>query len=121
MICEKCGLKFKPEFKTKYCDFCLEQNIKKKKFNSTTKRIIRNREFVKNYKENKQCEICGYNKYPQILEFHHKNNETKDKGVNTLMKTLKNLDTIKKEIDKCRLLCPNRHRELHLLERDGDK
>jgi len=79
--------------------------------------MIRNREFVRGYKKDKGCEICGYKKYTEILEFHHRGKENKNKTVNTLMKTLKNLNTIKKEMDKCRLLCPNCHRELHLLER----
>lgn len=85
--------------------------------NSSTKRMIRNRKFVRDYKQNKKCEICGYNKYPELLIFHHKNKEEKNKGVNILMKTLKNLEIIKIEIDKCLLLCSNCHRELHLNER----
>ena len=78
--------------------------------------MIRNREFIKEYKKDKKCEVCGYNKFPRILSFHHKNRVKKDKGVNFLMKSLKNLDVIKKEIDKCILLCPNCHNELHLKE-----
>ena len=89
----------------------------KDKSNSTRERMIRNREFIRNYKRDKKCEICGYNKYPEILDFHHKNKETKNQGVNSLMKSLKNLDIIKQEIDKCILLCPNCHREIHLNEK----
>lgn len=121
MICEKCGVEFKPEFRTKYCFLCLEQNIKKQKSNSTTRRMIRNREFIKNYKKDKRCEICGYNKYPRILDFHHRKKEEKNQGVCFLAKSLRNIDTIKKEIDKCMILCPNCHRELHLLERRHNK
>ena len=89
------------------------------KENSSTKRMIRNREFIKNYKRDKKCEICGYCKCPVILEFHHVDKEEKNKTVNILTKTLKNLDTIKKEINKCRLLCPNCHKELHLGEKNA--
>ena len=86
--------------------------------NSTRKRMIRNREFVRDYKQNKKCEICGYNKYPELLIFHHKDKE-KNSGVNILMKSLKNLEIIKIEINKCMLLCSNCHRELHLKERQN--
>ena len=81
--------------------------------------MIKNRDFIKKYKEGKSCELCGYNKYPKILEFHHKENDSKDRGVNILMKSLKNLDVIKKEIDKCILICPNCHRELHFVGQYG--
>ncbi|MBS3099448.1 hypothetical protein J4462_04500 [Candidatus Pacearchaeota archaeon] len=91
--------------------------IKKKVTNSSTKRMIRNREFVRDYKRYKKCELCGYNKYPDILEFHHKKKENKKQTINTLMKTLRNLEVIKKEMIKCILLCPNCHRELHLKDK----
>jgi len=79
--------------------------------------MIRNREFIKSYKKDKRCELCGYNKYPEILQFHHKDRNLKNEGVNVLMKTLKNLDLIKSEIKKCIILCPNCHNELHLKEK----
>lgn len=87
------------------------------KSRSSRLRMLRNREFIGNYKKDKQCEICGYNKYPEILMFHHKDKERKSEGVNILMKTLKNIEIIKKEIEKCRLLCPNCHSEVHLKEK----
>jgi len=83
--------------------------------------MIRNREFIWDYKKDKKCEICGYNKHTEILVFHHRNKEEKNEGVSVLMKTLKNLEIVKKEIDKCIILCPNCHRELHLKERQNRK
>ena len=91
------------------------------KSNSSIKRMIRNREFVRDYKKNKKCERCGYNKFTEILEFHHVNSQEKDKSINRLMKTLKSLEIINQEIKKCILLCPNCHRELHLQERINEK
>ncbi len=84
------------------------------KLNFTRRRMIRNREFIKDYKKDKKCEICGYNKYTKISIFHHKEGEEKNNTVSNLMKSLKNLDTIKKEIDECIILCPDCHRELYL-------
>jgi Zn finger protein HypA/HybF involved in hydrogenase expression len=114
--CKDCGKEIAYYQTRKYCNHCSTKRLKKQISESSIKRMIRNREFIKNYKKNKQCEICGYNKYPGILIFHHKNKEEKNKNVNILMKSLKNIDTIKKEIEKCRLLCANCHREIHLCE-----
>jgi hypothetical protein len=58
------------------------------------------------------CKICGYNKCIEALEFHHLNPDEKDFTIASGGKTV-SWDTIKKEIDKCILLCANCHRELH--------
>ena len=116
--CLQCGMKVKAKTRTrKYCPFCARQRNLKQGSNSSTKRMIRNREFVKECKKSKMCKLCGYNKFPEILVFHHENRKEKTKGVSILMKTLKNLEIIKKEMDKCILLCPNCHRELHFKEK----
>lgn len=58
-----------------------------------------------------KCMKCGYNKYLSILEFHH----IRDKNFNINVKLGNGcaLPFLKKEVDKCLLLCPNCHRELH--------
>ena len=115
--CKNCGLGFRSDGKKRYCNICLAHRRKKRVLESSRKRMIRNREFLKNYKTGKQCEMCGYDKYPEILVFHHKNKSEKSKGINVLMKTLTNTDTIKQEIEKCMLLCANCHSEIHLQEK----
>ncbi len=118
--CKYCGKDFKSLRKKLYCDSCrLKQSSLDK--SSTTRRMIRNREFIKNYKKDKKCSGCGYNKYPGILEFHHKDKSTKYKGDNFLSKSLRRIDLIQKEIEKCHILCPNCHRELHLKEGYGGR
>jgi hypothetical protein len=122
--CENCKEAFMGNLSRKICDTCrIEKSRassrrynKNSPNNSTRKIMIRNREFVRNYKKDKKCEICSYNKYPEILDFHHEDRKTKTATVCTLMKTLKRIDIIKKEIDKCTLICPNCHRELHIKE-----
>lgn len=104
--------------RVKYCEECRKIKRKEAGYNSSIKRMIRNREFIKDYKKDKKCEICGYNKQPKILDFHHKDKNRKTEGVNALMKTLKNLDIIRSEIKNCLLLCPNCHMELHSKERE---
>ena len=62
--------------------------------------------------KNGKCENCGYNNYIGALEFHHINPDEKDFAISNLNITLFN-DKIKKELDKCKLLCSNCHREEH--------
>lgn len=58
-----------------------------------------------------KCEICGYNKCIEALEFHHKNPNDKEFGIsngNTV-----SFEKMKVEADKCMLVCSNCHREIH--------
>lgn len=64
------------------------------------------------YKGGKCCK-CGYNKYPQVLEFHHRDPEKKDFGIASNGYTI-SWNKLKKEIDKCDILCANCHRELEI-------
>jgi 5-methylcytosine-specific restriction endonuclease McrA len=57
------------------------------------------------------CEICGYNKYIGALEFHHTNPTIKEFGIAQCID--RTLDSLKKEVDKCQLLCRNCHAEAH--------
>jgi len=119
--CKDCGSEFWRWAGREYCKKCSILRNRRKGSESSTKRMIRNREFIYNYKKDKKCEVCGYNKYPEILAFHHKNKEIKGHGINILMKTLQKIETIKNEIEKCMLLCPNCHNELHLKEKYKNK
>lgn len=56
-----------------------------------------------------KCMTCGYNKCIQALDFHHKG----DKNFNISQRLRHSIETLKKEIVKCDLLCSNCHRELH--------
>lgn len=69
------------------------------------------REMAREYKGGK-CVICGYKKYSGALDFHHLNPTKKDFGLSTRGLT-RSWEKIKKEIDKCVLVCANCHRELH--------
>ena len=63
------------------------------------------------YKGNK-CIICGYNKCTRALEFHHAQSGKKDFGISDKGYT-RSWKRVKREIDKCILLCANCHREVH--------
>ena len=58
------------------------------------------------------CQVCGYNKCITALEFHHLDPEHKEFGIAANGNT-NSLEKIKKELEKCILLCANCHRELH--------
>lgn len=58
------------------------------------------------------CEICGYSRCSEALEFHHKDKKTKIMGVNEAINT-RGKEFAEKEAGKCALLCSNCHREVH--------
>ena len=62
-----------------------------------------------------KCEICGYNKTPQALVFHHVDSSQKLFGLSS-RGMCRNWETVKSELDKCRLLCANCHAELHYMQ-----
>lgn len=62
------------------------------------------------YKGNK-CVLCGYNKCNAALEFHHLDRKTKAFGLSRNGVT-RSWDSIRKELDKCILVCANCHREV---------
>lgn len=57
-----------------------------------------------------QCRICGYKKCANALEFHHVETLTKEFSISERMTSW---DAIKRELDKCELLCAVCHREVH--------
>ena len=61
-----------------------------------------------------KCEKCGYNKCNGALDFHHLNPLEKDFSISSTG-TTKSFERIKKELDKCILVCANCHREIHYL------
>ena len=82
---------------------------------SSVKHVIYWRQRVKikliEYKGGKcQVESCGYNKSVRSLGFHHIDSKEKDFSISG--KTVA-LDRMKKEIDKCVLVCNNCHGEIH--------
>jgi hypothetical protein len=89
------------------------KRIRCKKCN--TEAVVLRRQKIKlkavEYKNGK-CEICGYNKCVNAFEFHHRNPEEKDFAIGQRGHS-RSWEKVKKEIDKCMLLCANCHREIH--------
>lgn len=80
---------------------------------------LRNRKWLHNFKQNLECEKCGYSKktHPesfrvQALQFHH-HEENKRLAVSDLTHRGFALETIREEINKCVVLCSRCHIEEH--------
>jgi len=78
---------------------------------AVSERRRRLRQTVVDYKGGK-CQICGYDKYVGSFDLHHKGDSPKEFGLSSRGLT-RSWSKIKKESDKCILLCANCHREVH--------
>ncbi len=58
-----------------------------------------------------KCELCGYSKSLCALEFHHRDPSTKTFGI-AYRGITRGIDTVRKEAEKCVLLCANCHAEV---------
>lgn len=61
-----------------------------------------------------KCQKCGYNKCSWVFDFHHLDKNKKDFTLSSYL-TL-SWEKIKKELDKCIMVCANCHREIHYEE-----
>lgn len=57
-----------------------------------------------------KCQNCGYKKSVYCLDFHHVNPEEKDFAIASVTRRW---EIIKRELDKCILVCRNCHGEIH--------
>lgn len=69
----------------------------------------RKKQLLVDYKGGK-CQNCGYKKSIGALEFHHINSEEKEF---TISASSFSFERLKKEVDKCVLVCSNCHIEIH--------
>ena len=97
--------------------FYIESPYKCKKcWNSYTTK--RGKDKIEQYMESRggaKCSRCGYDKYIGALDFHHRDPNTKDPSWSRGWA----IDKLKKELDKCDIVCANCHREIHA-EMRGD-
>ena len=90
-------------------NFLTEEEIKKNKSNSVVSWRKRTKIKLVEYKGGK-CQYCGYNKCIDALEFHHLDKKEKDF---TISGKSWSFEKIKKETDKCVMVCSNCHKEIH--------
>ena len=90
------------------CRKCSTESVQKRRDNLKIMAI--------EYKGGK-CEICGYDKCYDALEFHHLDPNKKDFGISHKGYT-RSWVSVKNELDKCILVCANCHREIHHKEKE---
>ena len=93
----------------------------KRKSETDKKRRDKIKLYVNNYKLSKGCETCGYKKCVEALLFHHIDNKNKKFDISMVAKYGGNIEKIKNEINKCKVLCCNCHAELHAKLREEGK
>ncbi len=98
-VCRTCGRTFKHKTTNLECTSCQSQRM----------RHLRKSEFVA--KLGGKCYICGYDRTPYALNFHHLDGSEKEFNISS--NWLSKKDRIEKEVIKCILLCSNCHDEYH--------
>ena len=69
----------------------------------------RNRKFIKDYLKTHPCSICGFDD-TRALEFDHVDVRNKKRNISDMISGTPSIETIKREIEKCQVLCANCHR-----------
>ena len=116
VACRQCGKPIPTELRASGVTMCSDS------CRHTRKRILENRKRQKRiklfleHKERRGCCICGYNKFGGSLDFHHVNPNEKERRIESKHWSA-NSDIIKKELEKCIMVCKNCHYELHYIFR----
>lgn len=101
----------------KKCEVVCERCHREIHASSRVKKSEFNKRLCLDYKNTFSCEQCGYNKCYMALDFHHKSNksfELADRVTTGKWNTVSDIEEpVKKELDKCEVLCANCHRHEH--------
>lgn len=101
--CKECNKSYQKEhYKANKADYIDKKNNRKKSL----------KEFVVSIKDVAKCYRCHEGDIA-CLDFHHINNNDKDFNIALAVNHGVSIETLKKEIDKCIILCSNCHRKLH--------
>ena len=103
LTCQQCGRVYRYSrtkgHSRKRCNSCIADSRRP---------LVKQRAIA--YKGGK-CQVCGYNRTPRSLGFHHTNPAKKDFGIGA--NTTRSWNSVRKELDKCVLVCANCHGEIH--------
>ncbi len=113
--CIICNKKILYSSKQKYCSNECYKKSRKGYFKNIRKK---GQNLLEKYKIDIGCALCGYNKCPNSLDFHHlydKKFSIENEGMYSYL-TFGN-KRVEKELNKCILVCKNCHYEIHYLER----
>jgi predicted HNH restriction endonuclease len=59
-----------------------------------------------------KCQQCGYDRCLNALDFHHRDPAQKDFAISQYGHS-RSWERVRKELDKCVIVCANCHREIH--------
>ena len=91
----------------RYCD--IHPNVVKRRNCAVVSSRNKKKRLLVEYKGS-QCEHCGFKTdIMSVYDFHHKDPKQKDFGISHKSGYGKSLEIVKKEVDKCLLLCKNCH------------
>ena len=104
-------------YSRRYCYSCVPYGTTRKEGDRARRRAVK-RELL-NYKGS-VCISCGYDEYDGALHFHHRDPEEKDFQFanRPLSEDGFTMDRMRKEADKCDVLCANCHAEVHYKNND---
>ena len=94
--------------------YCSSDTRENKRIQRLDRRSLRKKQAIE-YKGGK-CVSCGFNKFQSALEFHHLDPKIKENNIAVAFARNHSFDKIKKELDKCVLICANCHRGIHSAE-----
>lgn len=123
MKCKYCGKEFELNVlggggqNRQFCYECYPESLEKPDRDKL--RNFLNIDIYRKQKIERGCDKCGYNQCADALEWHH-DNDNKDYNPSELLKDNK-IEEYLKEIQKCRLLCVNCHREEHFKNKTSHK
>lgn len=98
----------------KYKPACIKCENKQRTDNFSSKILS----YLKSQDKEYKCEECSYTGIWGSLDFHHIDPNNKEFNIGSSNKTISDTlfnTTIVPELKKCKLLCPNCHRQKHLL------
>ena len=73
--------------------------------------------WINEYKNKRGCIKCGIKDY-RVLDLHHKDGNKKEFSLGMILTNGYGFSRIKKEADKCIVICANCHRILHYKEKN---
>lgn len=100
-LCDNCDEPTNKPKWARWCKICAPKMERQGQY----KAQLTNRRELGEYKISLGCSVCGYNKSPAALDFHHLDPQTKHCRVSANWKTPKG----KEEMKKCVLICKNCH------------
>lgn len=110
--------KCKPDGLHNYCKVCWKSYRRKHYLENKQKYIDKSkrwrherRDSLAALKKTLSCAHCEEN-HPAVLEFHHEDPKKKEGSISKLALEWAD-ERLRKELDKCTVLCANCHRKLH--------